>query len=152
MVCSLSFMHGFRVILADGTEEIIEADEYSVDDGGDLEIRGGGMPVKTFDLASWVEVIEVGQQLSEDWPYPNMQNAIDGAIHQMAKQGNIPSGPLPDPNDWRMNDFDSLVAAIVGADGIDIDTSDRHEREIVYLVRAAIAKEFSLRWRKPKSK
>lgn len=143
-------MHGFRVVLVDGNEEIVEADEYLVDSDGNLEVRGGGKQIKTFELAAWVEVIEVGQRLSKDWPYHNMQNAIDGAIHQMAKFGNIPSGPLPDPHDWRMNDFDSLVAAIVGADGIDIDTSDHMERKIVHLVRAAIAKEFSIHWSPPK--
>ena len=81
-----------------------------------------------------------------------MQNAIDGAVHQMASFGCIPSGPLPDPEDWRINDFDSLVAAIVGADGIDIDTSDHTQREMVHLVREVIAKEFSLRWRRPKAR
>ncbi len=145
-------MHGYRVTRFDGTEEIIEADGYVVNDDGVLEVHGGGTSIATFDLASWVDVNEVGQKLSNEWPYSNMRYTVNAAVDKMAKYGYIPSGPLPDFDDWRMNDFDSVVAAIVGADGIDIDTSDKMQREIVHLVGEVIANEFSLRWRKPNSK
>lgn len=143
-------MHGFRVSLADGTDQVVEADRYVVGNNGDLELHGGAHLIATFEFGSWFSVTEIGRQLSEEWPYPNMQNVIGAAVHQMAKYGYIPSGQLPEPKDWRINDFDSLVAAIVGADGIDIDTSDRMEREMVHLVREVVAKEFSIRWQRPK--
>lgn len=144
-------MHGFRVSLADGTVRVVEADRYVVVDNGDLEVRGGEHLIEAFEFGSWFDVTEIGRQLSEEWPYPKMQNVIDAAVYQMARFGYIPSGPLPDPEDWRINDFDSLVAAIVGADGIDIETSDRMQREMVHLVREVVAKEFSIRWQRPKS-
>ena len=145
-------MHGFRVTLSDGTNEVIEASEYVVDGDGDLELRGGGEKIKSFDLASWVEVTEVGNRLTETWPYPNMPHTVSAALGEMARYGYIPYGPLPDFDDWRLNDFDSLVAAILRSDGIDVDTSNAMEREIVHLVRGVIAKEFSVRWHRSKAK
>ena len=72
-------------------------------------------------------------------------DALVAALNKMADHAALPYGVSGrDFNDWRMNDLDTFVEALVATDGIDVASSDTQHRMIVRDVRAVVAKIFGV--------
>ena len=131
--------------MANGSEDVVEAGGYVVNDAGDLVLHGGGDHIRSVSAGQWIEVRELGIRLAEEWPCPEVDDALVAALNKMADHAALPYGVSGrDFNDWRMNDLDTFVEALVATDGIDAASSDTQHRLIVRDVRAVVAKVFGV--------
>lgn len=138
-------MRGFQVWLADGSSLEFEASSYEVDESGGLSVWGGSEEIETFAPGAWVEVRAFGRPLSDEWPYPRiellMANVYDLLI---GKYGGWVHGLDEERlSDWRLNDFDELLDAILEAASLDPTASE--DRSRVQEVRRLISEEFDIR-------
>lgn len=138
-------MIGFRVAMGDGSTTSVEADDYVVDDAGDLAVTGGGLPVLRCGAGDWLMIDAFGTRLAQRWPPENLGYTVAAVadllivgfghyVHELRQIDRF--------EDWRMNDLDALCRELLTAVGID-DDSTNQRREIT-AVRDLVARDFGL--------
>lgn len=138
-------MRGFEVWLSDGERRELEATHYEVGESGELTVWGGSDPVANFAASSWVEIRRMGTLLSKEWPYPRMSYLTENlAEFLIGRYGGWLYGLDEErTSDWRLNDLDELIAAIL--EGASLDPKAVEDRSRVREVRRLVAAEFDLR-------
>ena len=136
-------MRGFRVSLADGTADVIEASTYDVVESGELRLVLDGDVVATRPPERWVSVHSVGTPVAESWPDDRLTNLVSTVGEILIVRhghGGYHIGPPEKYASEALNDFDSLTSALLAGAGIRVDSAD--DIDEVQEVRAAIAAEF----------
>ncbi len=138
-------MRGFHVWLPDGAMREFEASRYEVDGAGELTIWGGSDTIESFAPGSWVEIRRVGTPLSDEWPYPRMHLLMRNVSELLIRRyGGWIHGLDEDRlSDWRLNDYDEFLSAILEASSLDPKAIEDHPQ--VKELRRLIAVEFGLR-------
>lgn len=138
-------MIGFQVTMCDGSSMSVEADDYVVDDTGDLVVTGGGLPVLRCEAGDWVMIDVLGTRLAQRWPPENLGYTVAAVADVLIVSFGHYVHELRQINrfeDWRMNDLDALCRELLAAVGID-DDSTNQRREIT-AVRELVARDFGL--------
>lgn len=131
--------------MRDGSTTSVEADDYVVDDAGDLVVTGGGLPVFRCRAEDWLMIDAFGKRLAHRWPPENLGYTVAAVtdllivsfghyVHELRQIDRF--------EDWRMNDLDALCRELLAAVGID-DDSTNQRREIT-AVRELVARDFGL--------
>jgi hypothetical protein len=136
-------MIGFRVTMRDGTSTSFEADEYAVDDAGDLRLIGGGRPVFDCRADDWMMIDALGTRLAERWPPENLEHAVEAIAELLGVRFGYYVHALREVarfEDWRMNDLETFCGAIF--DAVGVDHTRTSQRRAVTEVRDLVAHEF----------
>jgi hypothetical protein len=138
-------MIGFLVTMRDGSSTSVEADDYVVDDAGDLLITGVGLPVLHLRAGDWLMIDALGMRLAQHWPPESLGYTIQTVaellgirfghyVHELREIGRF--------EDWRMNDLDTLCRELLAAVGVDDDSTS--QRAEVTAVRELVARDFGV--------
>ena len=138
-------MRGFRVSLADGAADVIEASTYDVVESGELRLILDGDVVATRPAEHWVSVQRVGTPVAESWPDDRLTNLISTVAELLIVRhghGGYHIGPPEKYASEALNDFDSLTSALLAGADIRVDSTD--DTDEIQEVRAAIAAAFKI--------
>lgn len=120
-------MLGYRVTLASGSIERIEADSYEVTNDASALFHGGNRTVAQLPAGTWIEIHEIGERLADSWPSPLLDQVLDTVAARLGVHYGHYVHQLRDLSrfeDWRLNEIDTLTRAIFLAIDEDPDSSD----------------------------
>jgi hypothetical protein len=138
-------MIGFLITMSNGSLTSVEADSYAVDDTGDLCVSGGDSKILECRADEWVVITTLGTRLASEWPPDDLDVLVSSVayvlgvrfghyVHELRKAERFQG--------WRMNDMESLAAALLAA--ADIDATDSTRREEALAVGRLVTSHFDL--------
>ena len=138
-------MIGFRVTMSDGSSTSVEADDYAVDDAGDLLITGGGNAVLECRAGDWVIIDALGTRLAPQWPPEDLEYTVTAVAELLGIRFGHYVHELREIDrfqDWRMNDLDTLCRALLACVGV--DDKSKSDRAEVTAVRKLVRRDFQV--------
>ena len=114
-------MHGYRIVRGESSSEFLQAEEYQVGDDGALTLFGGGESLQRWRAGEWLLVDEIGVRRADRWPPIGLDQLVDRVAIDLALRFGHYVHELRHPTvlqDWRCNDLDSMVLALLDAIGL----------------------------------
>ena len=133
-------MHGYRVVGAESSTEVVQADAYDVDAHGALTLFGGDERLQRWPAGEWLLVDEIGVRLTGRWPPIGLDLLVDNVANDLAVRFGHYVYALRDAtafHDWRCNDLETMALALLEAVGLEDVALHRAEANAVRSLVAA---------------
>ena len=113
-------MHGYRIVRGESSSEFLQAEAYQVGDEGALTLFGGGESLPRWPAGEWLLVDEIGVRrasLASDRVGPTGRPCCERPALRFGHYVHELRHPTV-LQDWRCNDLDSMVLALLDAVGL----------------------------------